>query len=41
MGDSPFAAARKEHWKILGESMVRVLTARGFQTTYVSSKEDA
>lgn len=41
MGDSSFAAARKEHWKILGESMVRVLTARGFQTTYVPSKEDA
>mgnify|MGYP002407474610 CR=1 FL=1 len=41
MEQSSFAAARREHWKVLGATLVRSLTAKGFQAQYVPTKEEA
>lgn len=38
---NPFNAARTKRWRILGETLVKNLSAKGFQSVYVDTKEEA
>lgn len=41
MKENPFREARKRHWKILGDTLVKNLTAKGFEAVYAKSAEEA
>lgn len=41
MKENPFKEARKKHWKILGETLVKNLAAKGFEAAYAESAEEA
>ena len=41
MKENPFREARKRHWKILGDTLVKNLSAKGFEAVYAKSAEEA
>jgi hypothetical protein len=41
MSKSPFDESRKNHWRILGKTVVKNLASRGFEALYADTREEA